>query len=486
MNSLFKREVWKKLEANKDKIKYKFNVPFFVEREDGVVIVPTIAHEITNTNQLEEYEKKVRKYYDYIKDTYPEQSKVVRVLDNTLARLTDPSNSTKIGRILSGQPIKNSAVFSMSYELDASNAFVGFLSTYNRDFLGFEGRKEVLPRVRRSKSTLVNLFNKNKKGFFVPEIDEKGLVVRPGSRNQAFEVNLVAVNSKDITEQQFENYITAPFGNRQAESGVPFGVVKDLAREAYASIGTSELSDKVEALLNVCMHCYPYSFKAVKKDKKQPEVAPVETVVEERKPIRVPVKKIVRKNERPVEERKPVRVPVRKVVREEAKPVEERKPIRVPVKKIIRKNERPVEMEEELIIIAKKRIGIKKAHPAQEIEIAKPVEIVPNKPMVESVARVIEEPKKEIESGKSYGFGVEPVKPKRDDEIQIGKPYKFDIELVEEEPAIKEESKKTNTKEELVSDSYYKSPIIDTRTGKSISESPVKILKVEEVEQERE
>lgn len=273
--SLFPNKVWKKLEKNETakKIKFRLEVPNFIEREDGVVLPQVLSLKIYTTSQLKAYEEKIRKYYDHINQKYPNDYKVVRILDNTLAELSDPEHTTKIGKFLSGAPVKSSTIFEENFSLDPANTICGFISTYNRDVLGFEGKKVALPRVKRPRETAINIFKKNPVGFFVPEIDEKGLVVTAGKNNKNFNIKLVAVNTKDITNEQFFDYITAPFGARAKESGVPFDLIKELSMDAYKSIGTSQMGSKVELLINFCTAYYPLSFANIKQEK-----APVKPV----------------------------------------------------------------------------------------------------------------------------------------------------------------------------------------------------------------
>lgn len=300
LDSGYRREIEDRIRANES-----FELPDFYLDENGKYVVSETPVTIKTLKGFNDYIKKHREVFEFFDANF---SKIVSaVYKKTLALLIDPTNRTSSGRVLSGQSVNHALVYQDAYASDPLCVFKGFLTTYNAKNMGFEGKERVLPCVERTKKEFLDLFKEDQQGYIIPEIDKDGLVVRAAKQTDDFHVNVVAVPVIDITQGQFFAYLSAPFGDRYAESGVDFAHICELCEKAYAAQQTEDQAKITQELIEYCSSVYPYSFKGVKVNSRPADPAPVTPAPADPAPV----------EEEPVEEEPVEEEPV------EVEPVEE-------------------------------------------------------------------------------------------------------------------------------------------------------------------
>lgn len=295
VKSLFTRNVWTKLATNERLMqngkpaKYVVAVPNFEVKKNGEVLDAGDVILIKTSKEAYAYENRYKDVVDILKQRYPDISVVRRIftasLKEAISELSGNWADTTSGKILRGQSMSNARVFQNMYGTDPVNTVAGFLNTLKT----YEGKEVVLPKVKKTKLSVMKQFSKNPVGYYIPEITAKGLVVRPlvGSGNTAFDVNCSAFNSKDVSREQVVEYLKAPFGD--AKVNVDFDRVVELSQMAYSSIGTDEFLPKVKFLVDYITANYPLSFEKIKKDK----VSEVKQVLPQEKTENTELKKKV-------------------------------------------------------------------------------------------------------------------------------------------------------------------------------------------------
>lgn len=289
-NILTKLETNEKLMANGKAAKYVISVPEFEFSSKGEVLGINNIYSITTKKQAEAYDKKYAKVMDIIKEKYPDISIVRRIftasLKEAISELSGNWADTTSGKILRGKITSNARVFQNMYGTDPVNTVAGFLNTLKT----YDGKEVVLPKVKKTKASIMKQFSKNPVGYYIPEITAKGLVVKPlvGSGNTAFDVNCHAFNSNDVTKEQIIEYFKAPFGNAKVD--VDFDRIVEFSQAAYSSIDTEEFLPKVKLLVDYITANYPLSFEKIKKDKIQEN-----PVVRENIPAQKPVNEQLKK-----------------------------------------------------------------------------------------------------------------------------------------------------------------------------------------------
>lgn len=250
--------------------KFCIELPDFDVDKNGNLVPNSKLVKINTYEQFIDYKNRHEMVVNFIMENYP--SVIATVYRNSLTSLSDKDHKTAIGKILSGQKIKNTSIYETAFSPDEECLYLFGLNNYNYVKGGFVGREAVLPsRVKRTRKQLMTLLEKDRNGFFVPEIDEKGLVVSVGKGRDHFDVNFIAVHGDEITNEQLFDYLTAPFGDRVQESGIDFQSIAELCNKAYASIGTENMARDMQMLVDYCTANYPLSFSKVKADKKQEE-----------------------------------------------------------------------------------------------------------------------------------------------------------------------------------------------------------------------
>lgn len=297
--SLFTRNVWMKLATNEKLIamgkpaKYSVVAPIFVVKKNGEVLDFKTMISIKTPEEAYEYENSYRDVMDVLKQRYPEISVVRRIftasLKEAISELSGNWADTTSGKILRGNSISNARVFQNMYGTDPVNTVAGFLNTLKT----YEGKEVVLPKVKKTKLSVMKQFSKNPVGYYLPEITAKGLVVKPlvGSGNTAFDVNCSAFNSKDVSRQQVVEYLKAPFGDANVD--VDFDRIVEFSQAAYSSIGTDEFLPKVKILVDYITGTYPLSFEKIKKDSPAPKTVKPQEKTEIAKPQNDELKKKV-------------------------------------------------------------------------------------------------------------------------------------------------------------------------------------------------
>lgn len=271
----------------KNQKNFSISMPdFYVE--DGRLVPTDKFVKISSLEEFNEYAKRHEFIMKYLMENYP--SAVAAVYRNAFSELADPKHKTIIGKILSNMKNSKSSLIEAAFPADPSSVYVSALNNLNYLNKGFVGNKPHLPIFKRTPREVLRKFEKNKNGFMLPEMDEHGLVARvSGGRNdRKFSLNLIAVNSKEITPEILFDYLTAPFGDRFEESGVDFDQVAKLCNKAYAAIGTSEMANAVSEVIDYCVAIYPLSFEQVPKDrprtKKEANTETLPSVIEEEEP----------------------------------------------------------------------------------------------------------------------------------------------------------------------------------------------------------
>ena len=213
----------------------------------------------------------------YLKDFLESKNSTVasKIYANAYYVLTSPANSTIAGKLLSGKEFNSSKFYRSGNIPQAKDVIYGAINTFTRDALGIIGQEVELPKVKRTSSQIMKLIKKGADGFYVPEIDKDGLVVTAGLGREHFDCNFVAVNAKDVTEEQLREYLKAPFGDKADEAKVDYDKIIELCKTAYKGMAASDgMFPDVREIMHECLKSYPLSFARIQ-DKKPEPVPPV-------------------------------------------------------------------------------------------------------------------------------------------------------------------------------------------------------------------
>lgn len=273
-----------KVFSNQKEIERKFGLkrnplvltlPDFVENEDGTYTILDNPVTITSYEQFCEYSKKHEIMLKYLSENYPEI--ISNVYKNALSELVDTRKSTLAGKYLGGKNVKSNDVMESGFATSSKNTIFGILRSVNAKKKGIDGKVVELPKIKRAKRQVMKNFAKNKEGYFIPEINNEGLVVNPSKDKSHFDVNFVGFAATDVTLDQVIEYLKAPFGDKADESGVDFAKLAELCKNAYSAMGSPSMNKNVQNVINYCESVYPFSFAGVKGAVKTP-AKPVESV----------------------------------------------------------------------------------------------------------------------------------------------------------------------------------------------------------------
>ena len=252
-------------------------VPDFDKDADGNYVMKDELLKINTLAGFKDYIAKHQEIVEFLGENYPKL--VSTIYKNTMTSFTDPKGRTTYAKIFSGKPVKNTEIYQEAHATDIRSIFSGFLKTYNAKNMGLEGNDVLLPKVKRTKKQFMKLFEKNNKGYMIPEIDKNGLVVNATNSKDDFSVNFIAVPAEDVTNYQLSDYFTAPFGDKIVEAiidcGVDFDKIEELCLKAYENIGQAEMVESLEEIMDYCMAVYPLSFSRFKADPIKTKMTPV-------------------------------------------------------------------------------------------------------------------------------------------------------------------------------------------------------------------
>lgn len=217
-----------------------------------------------------EYAKKHEEIIQFLKNNYPE---VVSVIwKNAFSEFSSTKGSTIAGKLLSGEKISLNKLLSASSVNDSRNAISGILRRLNYTKAGIKGEKVTLPVMKKTKKEVMSLLESSSEGYYLPELDENGMVVLPVDKTH-FAGNFFAVNASEVTEEQVRDYLSAPIANsKDANKDNPNLIVAiSLSKEIYRQIGKPEMTSWVRLMLDICADIYPLSFSKIqdKKPRKQ-------------------------------------------------------------------------------------------------------------------------------------------------------------------------------------------------------------------------
>lgn len=221
--------------------------------------------EISDYEQFCKYISTQSAVIEYLKANYP--SVIAKIYKNALSELTDPEKSTIAGKLLTGKNVRDIESFDAGLATNGESTVYGIIKTINTRQSGVKGKKVVLPVVKRPKSTVMSMFARDKKGYFVPEIDENGLVVIPSKDKSHFNLKFIGVKESDVTKEQLIEFFKAPFGDKADESGVDFEKLVELCKNAYKSMEDSNSVHYVQEISDFCAASMPLSFANIKDDR---------------------------------------------------------------------------------------------------------------------------------------------------------------------------------------------------------------------------
>lgn len=231
-------------------------------QEKGLIRIQTLA-------DFEAYCKNHQIIVSFLMENYPKV--VADIYRNAMTELSDPSSETNISKILSGDKVKSNLIYQAAYAPSARSTVRGFLNTFNASRAGVKGTEVELPKFKRTKKQFMKMFEKNSKGYFVPEINSEGLVVsKDGGK---FSTNFIALSEEDVTKEQLIEYFKAPFGDIANKMGIDFEDIVELSQQAYSKLGTPDMAEAVNYLVDTCAETYPLSFPVKKVANKQKEIA---------------------------------------------------------------------------------------------------------------------------------------------------------------------------------------------------------------------
>lgn len=268
MEKIFNNEGYMKNRLEKAKTdRVYYDLPDIIVDESGVqekglVRIQTLA-------DFEAYCKNHQIIVSFLMENYPKV--VADIYRNAMTELSAPSSETNISKILSGQPVKSSFVYQAAYAPSARSTISGFLNTFNASKSGVKGTEVKLPKFKRTKKQFMKMFEKNMKGYFVPEINSEGLVV--SKEGGKFSTNFIALSEEDVTKEQLIEYFKAPFGDIADKIGIDFEDIIDLSQQAYDKLGTPDMAEAVNYLVDTCAENYPLSLPGKKVVNKQKEIA---------------------------------------------------------------------------------------------------------------------------------------------------------------------------------------------------------------------
>lgn len=215
-----------------------------------------------------EYAKKHEEIIQFLKSNYPE---VVSVIwKNAFSEFSSTKCSTIAGKLLSGEKISSTKLLSAASSSDSKNAIRGILRRLNFTKSGIKGEKVTLPVMKKTKKEVMSLLESSSEGYYLPELDENGMVVLPVDKTH-FAGNFFAVNASEVTEEQVREYLAAPIVNSKVANKNNLDLLVTLSKEIYRKIGKPEMTSWVRMMLDTCADVYPLSFTEIqdKKSRKQ-------------------------------------------------------------------------------------------------------------------------------------------------------------------------------------------------------------------------
>ena len=283
--------------------------------------------EIKTYGEYIKYARKHKEIMPEIKRNFP--SAVSIIWRNAFTELAGPAGATIAGSFADDKNKTAQKVYGMGTRSDAENSVYGILNTLNAKKDGMKGVYIDLPFIR-TKEEVYETFKQGKNGYFVPQITENGLVVTPAKGQTHFNINFMAFDASEVTEEEVFAYFIAPFVNSKEPINVNFDWLMGLSKETFRLIGDNKMNDFARAISDFCLKYYPLDLTALEDTKKQIKIEPIPEPVPDPVPEPIPdphpVPVPVPPKPVPIPDPHPVPVPV------PPKPVPVPHPIPVPKK----------------------------------------------------------------------------------------------------------------------------------------------------------